>query len=216
MIESKHNPKVRLIRSLRVRANERREMGPFLAEGIRLVEEANAANWPIRFVLYTESLNERGGLLVDSLLKRGVECVTVSNSAMKSLSETESPQGVLAVLEAIQIPLPKTLDFVLIPDRVRDPGNLGTLLRTAAAASVQAVFIPPETAEAFAPKVVRSGMGAHFRLPIYALTWEEIEQRTRDLQVFEADMAGKSCWETELRLPLALVIGGEEIGRAHV
>jgi TrmH family RNA methyltransferase len=58
------------------------------------------------------------------------------------------------------------LNFVLIPDQIRDPGNLGTLLRSAAAAGVQAVFLPPETTDAFAPKVVRSGMGAHFRLPI--------------------------------------------------
>jgi TrmH family RNA methyltransferase len=133
---------------------------------------------------------------------------------MKSISETETPQGILAVLELTQLPIPNHPDFVLIPDQIRDPGNLGTLLRTAAAAGVQAVLLPPETTDAFAPKVVRSGMGAHFRLPIRSLNWEEVEQvvRSASLQVFLADMDGQSCWETDLRQPVALVIGGEADG----
>ncbi len=177
MITSPHNPKLKLIRALQGRAKERRETGAFLAEGIRLVEEAQTANWPFRFVLYDEVLNERGSLLVENLMSHGVECEMVSSSVMKSLSETESPQGILAVLNEFHIPIPNSLDFILIPDKIRDPGNLGTLLRTAAAASgVQAVLLPPETTDAFAPKVVRSGMGAHFRLPIHSMTWDEINQ----------------------------------------
>ncbi|PIZ25948.1 MAG: RNA methyltransferase, partial [Chloroflexi bacterium CG_4_10_14_0_8_um_filter_57_5] len=90
----------------------------------------------------------------------------------------------MAVLNLSPIPYPLSPDFILIPDQMRDPGNLGTLLRTAAAAGVQAVFLPPETTDAFAPKVVRAGMGAHFRLPIYSLTWDEIRARTRGLTVY--------------------------------
>ena len=113
------------------------------------------------------------------------------------------------------------VNFVLIPDQIRDPGNLGTLLRSAAAAGVQVVLLPPETTDAFAPKVVRSGMGAHFHLPIHSLTWEEINQiiKSSNLQVFLADMDGQPCWTTDLRQPLALVIGGEADGAsqtAHV
>jgi RNA methyltransferase, TrmH family len=103
-------------------------------------------------------------------------------------------------------------DFILIPDQIRDPGNLGTLLRTAAAAGVETVLLPPETTDAFAPKVLRAGMGAHFRLPIHSLTWEEIKTLTNDMDVYIADMDGASCWETDLRKPLALVIGGEAEG----
>ncbi|MEO7840377.1 MAG: RNA methyltransferase, partial [Anaerolineales bacterium] len=136
-------------------------------------------------------------------------------SLMKSLSETETPQGILAVLEIIQLPIPNYLNFVLIPDQIRDPGNLGTLLRTAASAGVQAVLLPPETTDAFAPKVLRSGMGAHFRLPIHAMTWDEIRAQTNSLQIFLADMDGQSCWETDLRQPLALVIGGEAEGASN-
>jgi TrmH family RNA methyltransferase len=214
MISSPHNPKLKFIRALQGRAKERRETGAFLAEGIRLVEEAANANWPTRFVLFDETLNDRGMLQVEGLKSRGVDVEEISTSLMKSLSETESPQGILAVLELTNLPLPNLPTFILIPDQIRDPGNLGTLLRTAAAAGVQAVLLPPETTDAFAPKVVRAGMGAHFRLPIHSRTWDEIAQvvNLAGLQVLLAEMDGESCWVTDLRQPLALVIGGEADG----
>jgi TrmH family RNA methyltransferase len=136
----------------------------------------------------------------------------VSDGLLKSLSETETPQGILAVLNNSRLPIPDSPSFILILDQIRDPGNLGTLLRTAAATGIDAVFLPPETTDVFAPKVVRSGMGAHFRLPIHSMTWEDISEQTKDLQVYLADMDGKSCWETDLRKPLALIIGGEAEG----
>jgi TrmH family RNA methyltransferase len=214
MITSAQNPKLKLIRTLQGRAKERRETGAFLVEGVRLVEEAVNANWQIRFILFDETLNERGRSQVDGLISRGVDVEEISTILMKSLSETESPQGILAVLNEFQLPIPESLDFILIPDKIRDPGNLGTLLRTAAAAGVQAVLLPPETTDAFAPKVLRSGMGAHFRLPIHSLTWDEINQivKLAELHVFLADMNGQSCWETDLCQPLALVIGNEAEG----
>ena len=119
------------------------------------------------------------------------------------------------MLEFKQLPLTNSLDFVLIPDQIRDPGNLGTLLRSAAATGVQAVLLPPETTDAFAPKVVRSGMGAHFRLPIHSMTWEEIKEKTNGLQIYLADMDGQSCWETDLRKSLALIVGGEAEGASE-
>ena len=217
MITSTHNPKLKLIRALQGRAKERRDAGAFVAEGIRLVEEAYSTNWPFRFVLYDEVLNKRGSSLVENLKSRGVDCEEVSSGLMKSLSETETPQGLLAVLNDSQLPISNSLNFVLIPDQIRDPGNLGTLLRTAAAAGVQAVLLPPETTDAFAPKVVRSGMGAHFRLPIHSMNWEEISQvvKLAGWQVLIADMNGKSCWETDLCQPIALVIGGEADGASE-
>jgi TrmH family RNA methyltransferase len=136
----------------------------------------------------------------------------VSDALLNSISETTTSQGILAVLDHTILSFPQSLDFVLIPDSIRDPGNLGTLLRTAAAAGVQAVFLPPETTDAFAPKVVRAGMGAHFRLPIYNLSWEEIRTATKLLRVYLADMEGSPCWETDFRLPLALIVGGEAEG----
>jgi TrmH family RNA methyltransferase len=150
-------------------------------------------------------------------MSRGVDVEEISSSLIKSLSETESPQGILAVLELANLPIPDSPNFILIPDQIRDPGNLGTLLRTAAAAGVQAMILPPETTDAFAPKVVRSAMGAHFRLPVHSLTWDEIKRfcGIANLQVYLADMEGQSCWETDLRQPVALIIGGEADGASE-
>ncbi len=217
MITSNHNPKIKLVRALLGRARDRREAGAFVVEGVRLFEEAVDSSWPMRFVLFDESLSERGKLKVESLISQGVDVEEVSTSVMKAISETEAPQGILAVLESTQLPITNSLNFILIPDQIRDPGNLGTLLRSAAATGAQAVLIPPETTDAFAPKVLRSGMGAHFKLPIHSMSWDEIRNviKSAGLQVFVADMDGQSCWEVDLRQPVALVIGNEAEGASE-
>ncbi len=215
MITSAQNSKIKLVRALLGRAKERRQAGAFLAEGVRLVEEAIISDWGFQFALYDESLSERGRLQVESLRSRGVDVEEISTNMMESLSETETPQGILAVLNDSRLPIPESPNFVLIPDQIRDPGNLGTLLRTAAAAGVQAVLIPPETTDAFAPKVVRSSMGAHFSLPIHTMNWDELQVRTKGMQIYLADMDGKSCWETDLRQPIALIVGSEAEGASE-
>jgi len=245
MISSSQNPKIKLVRALAGRPKERREAGAFLAEGVRLVEEAFAAAWPFQFVLYSDELSERGKVLVKKLEEKKVEVEKVGSSLLQSLSETETSQGILAILNDSRLPIPESPNFLLIPDSIRDPGNLGTLLRTADAAGVQAVFIPPETTDAFAPKVVRAGMGAHFRLPIHSMSWDEIrthisashltqeDNSNREdsnhftekahslsathprLNIFLADMDGQSCWETDFKSPLALIVGGEAEGASE-
>lgn len=199
------------------RAKERREAGMFVVEGVRLVEEAVKGGWRLETILFDESLSERGKSQVSSLKSKGVEVEEISTDLMKSLSETETPQGILAILQFYELPIPNNSNFVLIPDQIRDPGNLGTLLRSAAATGVQAVLLPPETTDAFAPKVLRAGMGAHFRVPIRVMEWEEIEQMSKsaNLQMLLADMNGSSCWETDLRQPLALIVGGEAEGASQ-
>src|SRR6266496_5483278 len=215
VITSSQNSKIKLVRALLGRPKERREENAFVVEGVRLIEEAVNSNWGFRFVLYDETLNERGELQVESLKSRGVDVEMITESLMKSLSETETPQGILAVLEFKQLPIPNPPDFVLIPDQIRDPGNFGTLLRSAAATGVQAVLLPPETTDAFAPKTIRSGMGAHFRLPIHSMNWGEIKEKTKDLQIYLADMDGSSCWETSFLQPLALIVGSEAEGASE-
>ena len=212
MITSAQNPKLKLARLLMGRPKERREASAFVAEGVRLVEDALAAEWPFKFVLAGETLSERGRDLVMKLEAKSIEVEQVPDMLLNAISATETSQGILAVLDLSLIPVPQPLSFALIPDSIRDPGNLGTLLRTAAAAGVQAVFLPPETTDAFAPKVVRAGMGAHFRLPIFSMNWDEIRAATKALKVYLADMDGSPCWQTDFRQPLALIVGGEAEG----
>ncbi len=211
MITSPQNPKLKLIRALQGRAKARRKEKAFLVEGVRLVEEAIAAKWSIRFILYDRTLSERGQKLLKKL--RGIEVEEVDAALLKAVSDTENSQGVLAVLNDSQLLIPDTPDFLLILDQIRDPGNLGTLLRTAAAGGVDAVLLPPKTADAFAPKVLRAGMGAHFRLPIISMTWEEIRTQVTDLTVLLAEVeGGVNYTEASLKHACALIIGGEADG----
>lgn len=215
MITSTHNPKIQWVRTLLQRSRHRREEQVFVVEGVRLVEEALQAGWDAQLLLHSPDLSERGLALVDGFTRRGCEVEQVSAQVMDSLSATDTPQGLLAVLPKRDLPLPAVLDFVLIADELRDPGNLGTILRTAAAAGVQAVCLSPGTADAFSPKVLRAGMGAHFRLPLFSLEWRAIESLVQQarLIVFLAEAGGGVAYtQANFRQPLALIIGGEAAG----
>jgi TrmH family RNA methyltransferase len=213
MITSTANPKIKWVRLLQSQGRERRLAGAFVVEGVRLVEEALAAGWEAQLVLYTGDLTERGRLVLDGFAARQVPLEQVTPEVLRAASDTETPQGLLAVLTQLAIPLPAAINLVFIPDQVRDPGNLGTMLRTALAAGVQAVFCPPDTADAFAPKVLRAGMGAHFRLPVHSLDWEAIAGHLAPLQVYLAAVQeGLSYTQANFRSPLALIVGGEAQG----
>jgi TrmH family RNA methyltransferase len=217
MITSAHNSKIQLVHNLIGRPRERREEKAFVVEGVRLVEEALSAGWPFRFSMYSEELSERGNALLQNLQAKNIPCDEIAPGLLKSISETKHSQGLLAVLDYLPLPIPEKLSFALVFDSIRDPGNLGTLLRTAAAAGGQVVFLPPETTDAFSPKVVRAGMGAHFHLPILELSWEEIHVRTHGLNVYLAEMeASISCWQVDFRTPLALIVGGEAEGASEL
>jgi TrmH family RNA methyltransferase len=213
MITSSQNPRIKWLHALHSQPRQRREERAFIVEGVRLAEEALAGGWDARLVIYTDDLNERGRAVVDGFAARGSVVELVSAAVLRSASDTETPQGLLVALDWRPAKLPDHLDFVFIPDKLRDPGNLGTMLRTSAAAGVQAVLLPPETTDAFAPKVLRSGMGAHFRLPIQALDWDEIAKVLSGLNIYLAS-AGEGLPYTgaDFKSPLALIVGGEAEG----
>lgn len=214
MITSPQNQKLKLIRSLQGRAKTRRKENAFLVEGVRLFEEVVSAKWKIRFVLYDRSLSERGRELLQFL--EDVEIEEVDSVLLKSVSDTENSQGILALLDNSPLPMPNSPDFLLILDKIRDPGNLGTLIRTAAAAGVDAVILPPNTTDAFAPKVLRAGMGAHFRIPIISMGWDEIKTQVAGLTVFLAEMEGDLPYtEASLNQGCAVIIGGEADGASQ-
>jgi RNA methyltransferase, TrmH family len=215
MITSVHNPKIQWVRRLQSRSRERREAQAFVIEGVRLVEEALHAGWQASLVLYESSLDERGMQVVQSFAVQGAVIEEVSPEVLQAASDTETPQGLLAVLPLRTLPLPEQVDFVFIPDGVKDPGNLGSMLRTAASAGVNAVLLPEATVDVYAPKVLRAAMGAHFRLPVLILSWAEI-RRTLErsgLRVYLADArTGISYTSADFCSSLALVVGGEAQG----
>ena len=213
MLTSPRNPRIQRIRKLQASARTRRRERAFVVEGVRLTEEALRAGWQPELVLFTGDLSGRGQAVVDGFRAMGAETLPVTPQVMTAASDTQTPQGILAVLPLPQPEIPAPLTFALVPDGVRDPGNLGTLLRTALAAGAEAVFLPPGNADAFSPKVVRAAMGAHFRLPLFPMDWETIGRHLAGLNVFLADAAGgQPHFEAGFDAPLAIIIGGEASG----
>jgi len=213
MLSSTSNSKVKYIRALQARSRNRRESQAIVVEGVRLVEESLNANWDAQLIFYTDDLNPRGWDIIDAYRQKNVEVIQVSPEVMRAVCDTQTPQGILAVLPMDQIFHPDDLNFVLILDDVRDPGNMGTLLRTALAARVDVVLLPPGNVDPYAPKVLRAGMGAHFSLPIRTIDWDEVREIITPLQVFLTDAAGVHIYsQIDLTIPLALIIGGEANG----
>ena len=168
-----------LARDLRRRkARERR--GLFVAEGVRAVEELVKSALEIEGILAAPQVEEapRGLLLLEAARSRGITVETVAAPEFASAAETESPQGILALA---RIPT-ATLDEIpgaeplrlLILDAVQDPGNVGTLVRTASALGAAATIALPGTVDLWNAKVVRSAMGAHFHRMALHATWDEL------------------------------------------
>lgn len=217
LITSPHNPRVARVQALLEQRKQRQAEQAFVVEGVRLTEEALASGWQPELTLFSERLSPRGLDVVRGLEQRGAEVLEITDRMMDRLAATETSQGLLAVFAMPQASLPETLDFALIVDTLRDPGNLGTLLRSAAAAGAQAALLSPGAADAYSPKVLRAGMGAHFRLSILQASWDGIREhckaRQPALEVVLAEPAeGTPLWQANLRGPLALIVSSEADG----
>lgn len=216
-ITSSKNQHIQHVRELLAKRSTRDNSGLFVLEGVRLCEEALRSGLQPQMVIFSDKCSFRGLELVQKSAKYGSRVYLVPEEILDGLAETETTQGILMVMEKQPTAIPDELDFVVIVDQLRDPGNLGTILRSAVAADAQAVFITPGSVDAWSPKVVRSAMGAHFHIPITTMTWDDIvklcKHREGPLTLFLAESGdGLSLWNADLRQPLALVIGGEADG----
>jgi TrmH family RNA methyltransferase len=216
VITSPANEKIKFARSL-AQKKERAAAGQFLLEGTRLIQEAVRAGAAPTMVLYERAAfdtDARLRALVVALQKQTREVYEISANVMRALADTETPQGIAAVFPLPPLTPPSEPTLTLILDRIRDPGNLGTILRTAWAAKVSAVLLAPETADAFNPKTVRAGMGAHFHVPIAAASWDDIAQYVQNIpRVYLAEASGemsytRAAWSP----PVALIVCNEAEG----
>ncbi len=218
-ITSTDNPRVKHVRSLH-RQNVRARERCFIAEGARLVADALAAQATIREAFYTEEFaaSPLGRPLIPQLQQATDACFAVSPQVMKAMADTVTPQGVLIVAEMPAWPMPKPPKRIgLLLDEWRDPGNLGTALRTAEAAGADWVVLTPGTVDPFSPKVVRAGMGAHFRLPVFLdPDWREMNQVLRSTRVYLADARARLSYDAvDWTRPAVLMVGSETRGAPY-
>lgn len=202
------------------RRKAREKQSLFVAEGVRSVEELVRSGLTIRGALVAPQLATapRGQALRKSLDDSGIEVAEVSEKDFRSAAETESPQGVIAIGE---IPT-RSLDTLevaavcrlLLLDGVQDPGNVGTILRTAAALGATATIALPGTVDLWNPKVIRSSMGAQFRHPAFHATQDDVLMfldRSK-IVLWAADAGGNALDRAGAPPRLAIAVGNEGSG----
>jgi RNA methyltransferase, TrmH family len=216
-----------LIRDLhRRRGRERR--GLALAEGVRLVEEGLAAGIPIRGAAVSPALEAtlRGKTLKAALLEREIRIEEYTEAELEALADTEHPQGVVAVIEPKRWSLSDirmlTGTTAVVLDGVQDPGNVGTILRTALGLGATGVIALKGTADLTNSKVIRSAMGASFHLPAVPATPEEFVAwaKLQRAEIWIAEGSGEPAERLSGpradRSPVALVFGNEGAGISSV
>lgn len=213
-ISSRDNPFFKELLKLAGSSRQRKKAGQTLLDGIHLVQACLAATHKPQHLLVTQTaLADRE---VASLLKKlsGVPLTLLDDRLFNELSELKTPSGIIALIELPDPALsPAHSRFCLLLEDIQDPGNLGSMLRSAAAAGCDAVFLSDGCADAWSPKVLRAGMGGHFLLGIH---------ESMDLIAVAAEFKGTllaasldskiSLYDCDLRGKLAFAVGNEGAG----
>ena len=211
------NPQVKAAAELKLKKH-RQARGLFLAEGLRTVEEAVASK-QVESIFYTAIEDDRTRAVLEEAAAQQVKLTCVSDAVLKKIADTETPQGIIAVCRMQVTALEDLLasgKMLLVLDRVGDPGNVGTMLRTADAAGIGGLVLLKGSVDIYAPKTVRSSMGSLFHVPVLAGVGESefIESAHNagyELLVTCLDGAD-NLYEADLHGRLAFVMGNEANG----
>ncbi|AXS80025.1 RNA methyltransferase [Dechloromonas sp. HYN0024] len=211
LIQSRDNAFFKSLKRLAESGRERRKTGQTLLDGVHLVEAYEAAFGPVETLIVAESA-QAGGEIARFVDKR--QTVQLADSLMRDLGLVDTPSGLLALVKTpAATAAPDRKSDAILLDGIQDPGNVGTLLRTAAAAGIKQALLAPGCASAWSPKVLRAGQGAHFALSIH----EDV-----DLTTFMANYEGTSAvtcldgatslYSAQLTGAIAWVFGAEGQG----
>jgi TrmH family RNA methyltransferase len=213
-IISQSNILIKTIKKLKTKKG-RDFQGCYIVEGEKLIEEAVTYEADITHILYTEDFDfDKKIAQIENREKNRIELIETDRKTFSSISDTETPQGLLAVVRKPDFRI--VGDNWLILDRIQDPGNLGTIIRTADAAGFGTVIAIKGGSDIYAPKVVRASAGAFFRVGSTTLDNAEAavklaEKHGKRLIVADSNK-GIDCFETDLTKPFALIIGNEGEG----
>ena len=211
MITSRQNPRIKNLCGL-AEKKKRKQSETFRFDGVKLLREALLCGLSLREIFVREPVSEEIALLVSEALERGLireeNVVYVSTSVFEKLSEERAPEGVITLMDFLRklhreddLSLPAEGERILILQSVRDPGNLGTIMRSCAALGIDRLVLSSDCAERYNPKTVRSAMGALFRLPT-----QEIPGDRLALWIESLRKTGRRVYATALHRD-ALVVG---------
>lgn len=211
VISSARNQRVRYLKSLQTKPRFRRGERKLILEGDRLIADALSSRGKPDIALYRPGRADYE--VIAALQERDCALLPVSEAVLRHLSDTQQAPGIVAAFQIPRPHLPRQPARVIILDAIREPGNLGAILRTAEAAGVELAILAPECVDPYNSKALRAGMGAHFRLPIVESNWKEISAFCRDLKVYAAMADAKTPYSAaNWRDRWALIIGGEARG----
>ena len=220
-VTSLANPIVKDIKAL-MNKKAREETGSFIAEGLKLIIDALELGWTIRTLIYSKAA--KGKPLVEKVAAKTVASgglvLEVSEKVMASIVRRDNPQMVAGVFEQRWRPLadvkPKTGETYVALDRVRDPGNLGTIIRTADAVGASGVILVGDCTDPFAVETVRATMGSVFAMPVSRATVEEFIawRKGTDVNVVATHLAGSVDYRIVdyARKPVVVLMGNEQSG----
>lgn len=214
MITSTSNPQVKELQQLLKKAKARSAEDVFLVEGIKMYQEAPKER--IRKLYLSESLYQAREVRIPD----GIRTEILSDRVFAQVSDTKTPQGILCILQQYHYTLSDLLraeaPHLLLLENLQDPGNLGTIFRTAEGAGVDGIILSRDCVDLYNPKTIRSTMGSVYRMPfVYADSLMEVLPvlKERGIRTYAAHLQGKNCYDREdYRTGCAFFIGNEGNG----
>lgn len=217
ILTSIQNPLIKQVRKLH-RSKERQKQNLLLIEGSNLIEAACQADYKLDIIFYTEGWQKNHQLLWDIIGEKQLSTQLVSPEVLNAIATTVSPDGVVAIAARPIVPLEApTLNRIGIAlDRLQDPGNLGTIIRTAVATRVDGLWLSDGSVDFYSPKVLRGSVGQWFRLPV--VTHQDLSQVVKQQQqqgvqvIATTSQASKTYWEVDFSRPSLILLGNEGAG----
>ncbi len=213
MITSTNNTQIKKLTALMKKPKERKKQGVFVVEGRKMVDEAPKDL--LQAVYMSESFASKS-----QYVNKDIICEIVSDTIFKAISDTQTPQGILAIVKIPEYQLSDMLDAentqLLILESIQDPGNLGTMIRTAEGAGITGVVMNKTTVDLFNPKTIRSTMGSIYRVPFLIvddLSHTVLALREHGVKMYAAHLKGKQSYdEADYTTACGFLIGNEGNG----
>lgn len=220
MITAKDNEKVKYTKSL-LKTKNRTKESKFIIEGYRILTLAIECNADIEYVFINEDFENKEEYIsfLETLKEKNMKIYKTTNKIFGDLVDTESTQGILGVVRFKQKNIEESLDddskFVLVLDRIQDPGNMGTIIRTADAAGIDAIIALKGCVDIYNPKVIRSTMGSIFDMNVIHTTQDEAVRllKLKNFDIVSSYLDTNNFYNSvEYNYKTALVIGNEANG----